>query len=98
MAIVVAIMYVDSATARINGKSYTRHLLRESYREGGKVKHRTIANISRGSPEEIEAIRLALRHKGDLAEAFAIRKSLSMSQGQSNRLTAKLTRLLSWTV
>ena len=79
----VATMYVDSATAKINGKSYARHLLRESYREGGKVKHRTIANISRCSPEEIEAIRLALRHKADLTKALAIKKSLSMSQGQS---------------
>lgn len=76
-------MYVDSSTAKVNGKIYTRHLLRESYREGGKVKHRTIANISRCSPEEIEAIRLALRHKADLAKAIAIKKSLTMSQGQS---------------
>ena len=83
MAILVAIMYVDSATAKINGKSYTRQLLRESYREGGKVKHRTIANLSRCSPEEIEAIRLALRHKADLTEALAIKQSLRLSQGPS---------------
>ena len=83
MAIIVAIMYVDSATAKINGKSYTRQLLRESYREGGKVKHRTIANLSRCSPEEIEAIRLALRHKADLTEALAIKHSLRLTQGPS---------------
>ncbi len=83
MAIIVAIMYVDSATSRINGKTYTRHLLRQSYREGGKVKHRTIANLSRCSPEEIEAIRLALRHKADLTEALAIKHSLRLTQGPS---------------
>jgi len=83
MAIIVAIMYVDSATSRINGKTYTRHLLRQSYREGGKVKHRTIANLSRCSPEEIEAIRLALRHKADLTEALAIKQSLRLTQGPS---------------
>jgi len=60
-------MYVDSSTVKQNGKSYTRHLLRESYREEGKVKHRTIANLSSCSPEEIEAMRLALRHKKELA-------------------------------
>jgi transposase len=42
--------------------------MRETYREDGKVKHRTIANLSQRSPEEIEAIRLALRYKGELKE------------------------------
>jgi hypothetical protein len=59
-------MYVDISTVHRNGKSYTRALLRESYRDAGKVKHRTIANISHCRPEEIEALRLALRHKADL--------------------------------
>ena len=60
----VPTIYVDSS----NGKTYTRHLLRESYRENGKVRHRTIANISKASPEKINAIRLALRRKGDLQQ------------------------------
>lgn len=57
-------MYVD--TSKSQGK-YVRYLLRENYRENGKIKHRTIANISRCSDEEIEAIRLALKHKKDLS-------------------------------
>lgn len=61
-------MYVDSSTSKQGEKSYTRHLLRESYREGKKVKHRTIANLSQCSAEEIAAIRLALRHKKNLSE------------------------------
>ena len=48
-------MFVDSCTYAANGKKYTRHLLRESYREEGKVKHRTIANISHCSQDEIQA-------------------------------------------
>ena len=60
-------MSVDRSTVSSNsGKAYTRQLLRESYRENGKVKHRTIANLSKCKPEEIEAIRLALKHKGEL--------------------------------
>ena len=43
-------------------------MLRESYREGKKVKHRTIANLSHCSPDEIEAIRLALKHKKQLTD------------------------------
>jgi len=60
-------MYLDTSTVKQKNKTYTRHLLRESYRENGKVKHRTIANLSSCSENEVEAIRLALRHKDDLA-------------------------------
>ena len=76
-------MYVDSSTVTANSKTYTRHLLRESYRENGKVKHRTIANISKASPEEIEAIRLALRHKGDLQELGNLKAEVTLGQGVS---------------
>src|SRR5271155_2338762 len=69
--ILVATMFVDSSTTRLNGKAYPRHLLRESYREAGKVKHRTIANLSHCKAQEVEAIRLALRHKGELAHMVA---------------------------
>lgn len=36
-------------------------LLREGYREGGKVKNRTLANLSKLPPEAIEAIRRVLK-------------------------------------
>ena len=83
--IFVVIMFVDSSTTRLNGKAYPRHLLRESYREAGKVKHRTIANLSRCKAEEVEAIRLALRHKSDLAGmvAAAGERGLELVQGPS---------------
>ena len=78
-------MFVDSSTTRLNGKTYARHLLRESYREAGKVKHRTIANLSHCKTEEVEAIRLALRHKADLARmvAAADQGGLELVQGAS---------------
>ena len=64
-------MFVDSSVTRLNGKTYTRHLLRETYREDGKVKHRTLANLTHCKPEEVEAIRLALKYKGDLGRMLA---------------------------
>src|SRR5271155_2394810 len=64
-------MYVDSSSSRLNGKTYIRHLLRESFREDGKVKHRTIANLSNCKPEEVEALRLALKHKAELPRLLA---------------------------
>src|ERR1700734_4238384 len=78
-------MFVDSSTTRLNGKAYPRHLLRESYREAGKVKHRTIANLSHCKTEEVEAIRLALRHKADLARivSAAGEGGLELVQGPS---------------
>jgi len=76
-------MYIDVSTVRQEDKSYTRYLLRESYREGKKVKHRTIANLSKCSPEEIAAIRLALRHKKDLSQLTGQSKVVSLRQGLS---------------
>lgn len=77
-------MYVDTSTVRSStGKTYTRHLLRESYRKEGKVKHHTIGNLSSCSPEEIEAIRLALRHKRALTSLVSLKDDLRLEQGLS---------------
>jgi len=84
--ILVASMYVDSTTSQ--GK-YARHLLRESFREDGKVKHRTIANISQCSQEEIEAIRLALRHKKNLAALIENHGSGGGSGGGGQAVSCK---------
>ncbi len=46
----------------ILGKVYQSILLRESYREGTKVKNRTLANLSGCSKSDIEAIRLGLKN------------------------------------
>jgi hypothetical protein len=78
-------MFLDSSVTRLNGKSYARHLLRETYREDGKVKHRTLANLTHCKPEEVEAIRLALKHKGDLGRilASAVEGGPELKQGPS---------------
>mgnify|MGYP001581702110 CR=1 FL=1 len=65
-------MFIDTAYSVQRGKTYTRHLLRDSYREDGKVKHRTLANLSSCTDEEIAALKLALRHKGNLAQLVSI--------------------------
>src|SRR5258705_8647024 len=39
---------------------YQRHLLRRSYRDGGKVRKETLANLSHLPDEAIDAVRLAL--------------------------------------
>jgi hypothetical protein len=76
-------MYIDTSHITRGGKTYTRHLLRESYRAHGKVLHRTIANVSQCSAAEIEAIRLALRHKEELENLGTIQDAITLKQGLS---------------
>ena len=76
-------MYIDTSRITRSGKTYTRHLVRESYRANGKVLHRTIANLSQCSAAEIEAIRLALRHKEALAHLGPIQDAITLKQGLS---------------
>jgi hypothetical protein len=59
-------MYLDRSKITVNGKTYHRVLLRQSFRQEGKVKHRTIANLSACSEQEINAIALAFKHKKNL--------------------------------
>jgi len=66
-----------------SGKIYESVLLRESYRENGQVKKRTVANLSRCSEEEIRAIELALTHKHDLSRLGSFSDSLSIKEGLS---------------
>ena len=62
---------------------YKRYLLRESFRQNGQVKHRTIANLSGCSPEEIRAIQLALSHKEQLEELLKSSAGVELQQGLS---------------
>jgi transposase len=76
-------MYIDISTITKNGRTYKRVLLRESYRENGKVKKRTIANLSACSDQEIAAMKLALEQKEDLTQLGSMRDDLKLSQGDS---------------
>src|SRR6266568_3553280 len=80
---IVATMYIDTSHITRGGKTYTRHLLRESYRANGKVLHRTIANVSHCSAAEIEALRLALRHKEALEHLGNLQDAITVKQGLS---------------
>ena len=51
-------------------------LLREGYRENGKVRNRTIANLSKWPPEKIEALRLVLKGH-QVAPVDALYKTVS---------------------
>jgi hypothetical protein len=76
-------MRLDTIHKTVNGKTYTTHLLRHAYRDGGKIRHRTIANLTGCSKQELDAIRLALQHQGDLTRVASLRDSLRLQQGLS---------------
>lgn len=76
-------MYLDVSTVHHNGRTYQRVLLRESYRDHGQVKKRTLANLSSCSPHELEALQLALRHKQDLTRLGTLEESVVVHQGAS---------------
>lgn len=57
-------MHVVTTRRRYKDKVYRAHLLRRSYREGGKVKNETLANLSALPDDVIDLVRDALRgHK-----------------------------------
>jgi transposase len=78
-------MYVaeNKSPAKHSKTIYQSVLLRESYREDGKVKNRTIANLSRCKPGEIAAIKLALKYKDRLSELGSLKESVSLQEGPS---------------
>jgi hypothetical protein len=65
-------MYIETVSTKRAGKTYKCILLRESFRECGKVKHRTIANLTNRPDDEIAAIRFALQHKGQLPDGASM--------------------------
>ncbi len=61
---------------------YKRALLRESYREDGKVKKRTIVNLSQCPDEVIEALQFALKNADKLSTLCDMSK-VELSHGKS---------------
>jgi len=62
-------VHVATTTRLYQGKVYKTHLLRRTFREGGKVKHETVGNLSHLPAHVIEMIRAALR--GDAQAVIA---------------------------
>ena len=82
-------MHVATVPNRTARPSY---LLRETYREDGKMKNRTLANLSKLPLEGIETLRAALRGDplvpiGD--NGFEIRRSLPHGQVLAALTTAR---------
>lgn len=74
-------MHVAITKRTYKGKTYTSILLRQTYREDGKVKHRTLANLSALPEHVIDLIRRALKGEAFISASEAFRITASRSHG-----------------
>jgi len=86
-------MHVVTTERRSGERTYSSTLLRRSYRQDGKVKKETLANLSHLPLEAIDAIRAVLRGEMlmNVEEAFEIERSLPA--GHVNAALAMARRL-----
>jgi hypothetical protein len=71
-------MHVATIRRRHGERVYESHLIRRSVREGKRVRHETIANVSKLPPAALEVLRRALAGQTLVAaaEAFEVERSL----------------------
>ena len=77
MARTLGAMHVAKISRRHGDREYDSYLVRRSIREGRRVRHETIANVSQLPPEAIDALTLALKgvRLVPAGEAFEIVRS-----------------------
>jgi transposase len=85
--------HVVTTTRKYKDRVYCTHLLRRSFREGGKVKNETLGNLSHLPESLIEIIRRSLQGETfvPLAQAFEI--SRSRPHGHVQAVAAAMHRL-----
>jgi hypothetical protein len=72
---------------------YQRHLLRRSYREAGKVRKETLANLSHLPDEAIEAVRLVLAGKTVIDAEAGVEVTRSLPHGHVAAVAAQARAL-----
>src|SRR2546422_9446 len=72
-----AAMHVAKIKRQRNGRTYVSYLLRRSYRQGGRVKHQTLGNLSHLPPPTLALVRHSLQGEAFFAaqDNFRIRDS-----------------------
>jgi transposase len=92
-------MHVTTTTRRVGDREYKATLLRRSYRQDGKVKKETLANLSHLPDEAIDALRRVLAGQTLMSteDAFQIERSLPAGHVNAALVMARrleLSRLL----
>ena len=88
-------MHVATTRRTYQGKVYTTSLLRRSIREGKKVKHQTLGNLSHLPPDLIDIIRrrLAGEEPGGQGPWEIVR---SLPHGHGARISICIATFRSW--
>jgi hypothetical protein len=86
-------MHVSTTTRRSGDREYTATLLRRSYRQDGKVKKETLANLSHLPAAAIDAIRRVLAGETLMGAEDAFEIERSLPAGHVNAALAMARRL-----
>jgi transposase len=87
-------VHVATMTKKQNGRVYQSVLLRHTYRENGKVKHQTVANLSHLPDAAIEAIKATLKGQTLAAiEEDSLKQSDGKHHGHVNAVLIAIERL-----
>lgn len=85
MCCIIVPMYITEVLTKTKKGAVSHRclLLRQSYRENGKTRNRTIANLTHCNPKDVAALRLALGHKNDLSVLGSLSASIELNEGAS---------------
>jgi len=75
-------MFLHKTTKKVNDKTYHSYLIQQSYRENGKIKHKTILNISALPIDIIQKIDKLLKN-GIVINKLSDIKGLKQKQGKN---------------
>lgn len=82
-------MHVATTRRQHGDKVYESHLLRRSYRQDGKVKNQTLANLSHLPPESLAAVKATLRGQVLIPADSAVEVVRSLPHGHVAAITAQ---------
>jgi transposase len=86
-------LHVAKIVRKHKGKTYTSFLLRQSYRHEGKVKHRTLGNLSHLPVRLIEIVRRSLQGETFVTASEAFRTLASHPHGHVEAVLGTMRKL-----
>jgi transposase len=88
-----AAKHVAKIERKHGGRTYVSYLLRQSYRSAGKVKHRTLANLSHLPEPLIDLVRRSLRGEVFVTSHESVRTLSSKPHGHAEAVSIAFDRL-----
>jgi hypothetical protein len=86
-------MHVAKIERRHNGRTYVSYLLRRSYRQGGRVQHQTLANLSHLPAPTLDLVRRSLQGETFFAGQDRLRILASKPHGHVEAVLTTCRRL-----